>query len=229
MPKETFFNLPDEKRERITAVAIEEFGSNEYADVSISRMVAKAGIAKGSFYQYFDDKEDLYCYLLDLIVQKKKEMFSLEHPDPDHIGIFAYLHWIVQAGVRFEVTYPELMQVAYRALNQTGYPRAFVVRAQRESRLFYMRLVARGKVQGDISPQVDDELAAFIFDTIFTGVGQYLLERFEYSEDTAQGQHAFFEAPDVVRIFEQTVDILEHGMGVPHAVQAGAAVAATQE
>ena len=48
MPKETFFNLPDEKRERITAVAIEEFGHNEYADVSISRIVAKAGIAIGA-------------------------------------------------------------------------------------------------------------------------------------------------------------------------------------
>jgi len=101
MPKETFFNLPDEKRERITAIAIEEFGSNDYADVSISRIVARAGIAKGSFYQYFEDKEDLYVYLLDLITEKKKEAFSMDQPDPAHTGIFQYMHWILRSGVQF--------------------------------------------------------------------------------------------------------------------------------
>lgn len=213
MPKETFFNLPEEKRNRILAVAVEEFGSNEYADVSISRMVAKAGIAKGSFYQYFEDKEDLYTYLLDLIVQKKKEAFSLDHPDPEHIGVFRYLHWIVQIGVQYELDNQELMRVAYRALNQTGLPKTFVTHAQQESRRFYQQLVAVGKAQGDIASEVDDELAAFIFDTVVTGLGHYLLERVPGYGETEQGYRAFFELPNVARIFDQTMDILEHGMG----------------
>ena len=50
MPKETFFNLPDDKRRRILDVVIDEFADNDYANVSISRIVARAGIAKGSFY-----------------------------------------------------------------------------------------------------------------------------------------------------------------------------------
>jgi TetR/AcrR family transcriptional regulator len=54
MPKQTFFNLPDEKRDLITDVVIDEFADNDYDKVSISRIVQRAGIAKGSFYQYFD-------------------------------------------------------------------------------------------------------------------------------------------------------------------------------
>ena len=59
MPKITFFNLPDEKRQLILDIAIDEFAENDFANVSISRIVARAGIAKGSFYQYFEDKDDL--------------------------------------------------------------------------------------------------------------------------------------------------------------------------
>jgi AcrR family transcriptional regulator len=213
MPKETFFNLPAEKREHITNIAIEEFGDNEYADVSISRIVARAGIAKGSFYQYFDDKEDLYSYLLDLIVQKKWEMFSLDHPDPQHIGIFRYLRWMAEAGVQFELTYPDLMRVGYRALSRNLYPQEFQARARQKAHEFYRQLVALGKEQGDIAPEIDDDLAAYVFDSIFLGLGQYLPLRTGRSADDTPGQPAFFELPEVVRVFEQTINILEHGMG----------------
>ena len=216
MPKETFFNLPAEKREHITNIAIDEFGSHEYADVSISRFVARAGIAKGSFYQYFADKEDLYAYLFDLILQKKWAMFSLDHPDPEHIGIFRYLHWMAKIGVQFELTYPDLVRVGYRALNHNAYPQKFYARARQEAHTFYKRLVAKGKEQGDIAPDIDEDLAAYLFDVIFLGLGQYLVQNVAERADIRSGERAFFEQPEVVRIFEQTVNILEHGMGARH-------------
>jgi TetR/AcrR family transcriptional regulator len=220
LPKETFFNLPDEKREHITKVAIEEFAAHEYGDVSISRFVARAGIAKGSFYQYFEDKEDLHEYLLNLIVQKKWEMFSLEHPDPQHTGIFHYLHWMAQAGVQFELAYPELVRIGYRAMSRNSYPQKFQKRAQEDAHLFYRRLVAKGKEQGDISPEIDEDLAAFIFDAFFSGLGQYMAQRVAAHEEEWQGTRAFFEMPEMVRVFDQVVNILEHGMGLSHPVKA---------
>jgi AcrR family transcriptional regulator len=65
-------------------VILDEFSENDYANVSISRIVARAGIAKGSFYQYFENKEDLYGYLVDVIAETKTKIFSLDHPDPHH-------------------------------------------------------------------------------------------------------------------------------------------------
>ena len=64
MPTSTFFRLPEEKRARLTEAAWEEFTQVSYTDASINKIVQKARIPRGSFYQYFSDKEDLFRYLL---------------------------------------------------------------------------------------------------------------------------------------------------------------------
>lgn len=64
MPTSTFFRLPAEKRERLMDAAWEEFTSSSYSEASINRIIHKAHIPRGSFYQYFRDKEDLFWYLL---------------------------------------------------------------------------------------------------------------------------------------------------------------------
>lgn len=50
---------------RLVESAWEEFTHISYADVSINKIIQAAGIPRGSFYQYFDGKEDLFFYLLD--------------------------------------------------------------------------------------------------------------------------------------------------------------------
>lgn len=64
MPTSTFFRLPEEKRQRLTDAAWEEFGRVGFADVSINKIICKAQIPRGSFYQYFSGKEDLFQYLM---------------------------------------------------------------------------------------------------------------------------------------------------------------------
>ncbi len=65
MPSETFLRLPEEKRARFLDAAWDEFTQVRFADASINQIIKKAGIPRGSFYQYFIDKEDLFLYLLD--------------------------------------------------------------------------------------------------------------------------------------------------------------------
>ena len=59
MIKRTFYNLPEQKRQRIIDAIVEEFSSSSTEKVSINRIVKAANISRGSFYQYFDDKVDL--------------------------------------------------------------------------------------------------------------------------------------------------------------------------
>ena len=63
MPKSTFFNLSEEKRQRIINATIDEFIENSYDNVLISNIAKRSCIPVGSFYQYFYDKDDLYLYL----------------------------------------------------------------------------------------------------------------------------------------------------------------------
>lgn len=64
MPSKTFYNLDKEKQSKLINAAINEFSRVEYEKVSINQIIIHAGIARGSFYMYFTDKEDLMKYLL---------------------------------------------------------------------------------------------------------------------------------------------------------------------
>lgn len=77
MPTKTFFNLQDEKKNKIIEVSKNEFSRYSFYDASINRIIKEAGISRGSFYQYFNNKEDLFIYILDdyknIIIQWIKE------------------------------------------------------------------------------------------------------------------------------------------------------------
>ena len=68
MCTETFLRLPEEKRKRFLDAAWEEFVSVSKADASINQIVRRAGIPRGSFYQYFTDKEELFGYLMEHVI-----------------------------------------------------------------------------------------------------------------------------------------------------------------
>lgn len=63
MPTQTFFHLPEEKREKLLCAARAEFSRVPYAEASINKIVQAASIPRGSFYMYFHDKADLFRYL----------------------------------------------------------------------------------------------------------------------------------------------------------------------
>ncbi|ALS01145.1 TetR family transcriptional regulator [Enterococcus silesiacus] len=73
MPKKTFFHLTKEKQQRLLEAASIEFSRTALNDASIANIVRLAEIPRGSFYQYFEDKEDLYYYYFDLLRQDSKK------------------------------------------------------------------------------------------------------------------------------------------------------------
>ena len=181
---------------------------------SRSRIVARAGIAKGSFYQYFADKEDLYSYLIGLIGETKTRYLGLDHPDPQHAGIFAYMRWLAEVGLGFELAYPKLTRVGVRALNARGFPTAIDPQIHEATMAYYRRLVEVGQAQGDIAPDLDPGLAAVIFDGVLNNVGRYIVERVIGEGDVAEQEVGpFWSVLSVKELFAQTVSILEHGLG----------------
>jgi TetR/AcrR family transcriptional regulator len=211
MPKQTFYNLPPEKQARFLEIAIAEFAANDYRNASISRIVAQAGIAKGSFYQYFENKAALYRYLLDLGGQEKAALFQATPAEPGH-SLFAYLRQLFQAGLDFELSQPGLSQIGYRAVKADGLPDDFLAEARSGGRAFFASLVAEGQRQGSVNPALDPDLVAFIFNTIFIELGRYLLER-SAEEGEDGGGNGRFPHPTVIEpLFEQVLDILERGL-----------------
>lgn len=75
MPKQTFIKLPIDKKETLIHAAKKEFSRVPLFEASIANIVKEAGIPRGSFYQYFEDKEDLYYFLLDEYSQRLRKRF----------------------------------------------------------------------------------------------------------------------------------------------------------
>jgi AcrR family transcriptional regulator len=65
MPKKTFYKLADTKRKAFLHEAYKEFSLHSFDAASITNMVNSLGIAKGSVYQYFDNKEELHDFLIN--------------------------------------------------------------------------------------------------------------------------------------------------------------------
>lgn len=64
MPSSRFMRLSEEKRAVIWAAAVQEFVDQPYEKVSINKIIKQAGISRGSFYTYFEDKRDLLAFIL---------------------------------------------------------------------------------------------------------------------------------------------------------------------
>lgn len=76
MPSERFYRLPEVKRKLICEAAIKEFARVTIDKVSINQIIKNAGISRGSFYTYFEDKWDILAYVFEDSHQKYIDMMK---------------------------------------------------------------------------------------------------------------------------------------------------------
>jgi len=91
MPKETFFNLDKAKRDKIIDAAKKEFTVNQLRKSRVSNIIKTAGIPRGSFYQYFEDIDDLYFYVINNMFHKVYHAGAKYCADTNDIFVFAQL------------------------------------------------------------------------------------------------------------------------------------------
>lgn len=89
MPKKTFFNLSEEKRKKITDTLIKYFATKPYSRVDIEDVAKECGVAKGSMYQYFENKKDMYFYVIEESAKRLLEVANKY--DFEKMSIFEYV------------------------------------------------------------------------------------------------------------------------------------------
>jgi AcrR family transcriptional regulator len=57
--------MPADARSRLLDLAIGEFAERGFEEASLNEILSRAGISKGAYYYYFDDKEDLFATALE--------------------------------------------------------------------------------------------------------------------------------------------------------------------
>lgn len=78
MPTKAFFNLDLKKQEDLLKAARKEFSTNSFENASINQIIKEINMPRGSFYLYFENKEDLYIYILKNYFKSfKKILFQI--------------------------------------------------------------------------------------------------------------------------------------------------------
>ncbi|HHL52858.1 MAG TPA: TetR/AcrR family transcriptional regulator [Flammeovirgaceae bacterium] len=129
MPHKTFYNLPEGKRSRFLQAAYAEFARHGYEGASISRLVMHLGIAKGSVYQYFTDKKELYHYLAKEAFRQVEALLRQACPWPGG-DFYTWYESLLMAEVKYYLHLPHRALVLQQATGTLTEPAADF-RAQR--------------------------------------------------------------------------------------------------
>ncbi len=186
MPKETFFNLPDEKRESIEATAVSEFAAHGYDNASINRIVANAKIAKGSFYQYFAGKKDLYKHLMMRIAEKKIDYLS---PILQNLGdhdFFTLLQELYRSGLDFARQNPKAALIGNQIFKYRDHPihQEIFKESQDAGKTFYEQLIRLAISRCEIRPYIDISLVIHILNTLNVAIFEYYFETVKVTTST---------------------------------------------
>jgi TetR/AcrR family transcriptional regulator len=215
MPKATFQHLPAAKRERFTSAALDEFALHDYRTASLSRIVRTAGIAKGSVYQYFGGKQDLYLYLVTLAAERKFGFIDGALP-ADEDDFFERFRLTVFHGARFDFTHPRLASLLYNATYEPSGPETRAVSTQlRAASYRYLRgLVDAGIRAGDLRADLDVDFAVFALYQLTISLRDYLSERFSFSfvDAVRRGGGSPVPDDDLMAVLGAFVDLLHRGL-----------------
>lgn len=204
VPKDTFYNLPAEKRDLICQVAAAEFAEYGYELASINRIVSKAGISKGSFYQYFENKKGLYLYLLKLIGTEKANYISPIMANPDEHDIFTLLREMYVSGIRFAGEHPDYAEINNKLLRKKDAPifKEVVDSNMPAAAEFFEGLLGRAIARGEIRADIDLKMFAFMIASMSTIVAEYHIENIAQTYDET-----------MMVTIDKFLDFLRNGIG----------------
>lgn len=171
MPKQTFFNLETKKQQRILDCAIDEFAAHPYEHAKLSNIIREAGIPRGSFYQYFEDKYDLYLYILDVFKTKKMSYMSDVMKNPTEMPFLDLLRELYLLGIRFALDHPKLVQMTAHLLAVRNELYQKIMKDNLELAIkMYVELIELDKARGRIKESVDSETLAKLVVDLTTNV-----------------------------------------------------------
>jgi AcrR family transcriptional regulator len=205
MPKETFFNLSDEKRHIIQNAALNEFADHGYEGASINRIVAAAGIAKGSFYQYFEDKADLFKQILTYIGELKMAYVSPVLLNPTEFDFFTLLEELYRTGLAFGREHPKAAKLGFE-VNENKTSQVFKELLQESRQMatgFFMPILDLAIERGEVRPDIDKQ---FVIHMMI----QMQLASFDYYLEYRQGESV---DDDIMPTINLMLDFIRNGIG----------------
>lgn len=210
MPKDTFFNLNEEKREKVVRSAISEFLKHGFEKGNVGDIAKNAGVAKGSLYQYFEDKKELFMYSVSWSIElfiKKLQNDTV----PGDINIFDYFYQS-SAGTLMQIKEEREIAVFIQDVFLGKYSSVadesitIMMKAADE---YVLRLIREGKENGSIRKDISDNILSMFLTGASMKIKEYLLKKARNAgTDLIDEEFETYES-DIKAMLE----LLKNGMG----------------
>lgn len=165
--KSTFNNLPADKQELILREAVREFGEYGFRQASVNRIVERTGIAKGSLYQYFANKEALFLYVFGRFAELIKQTVR-EAGGGGEADFFIRMAQVMRAGEGFVRSHPDFFRLYLKLAGDADVPH----RAQLLGLLrlfpaeYFAPLLEQGQREGLVRSDVRLEAMVFLIEGV---------------------------------------------------------------
>ncbi|MEQ8417078.1 MAG: TetR/AcrR family transcriptional regulator [Imperialibacter sp.] len=211
----TFNNLTQQRQQEIIGACLEEFAFNDYQSASLSTIVKKLDLAKGSFYRYFESKQSLYFYLLDYAVQQRlaNDKGFIKQPPEDFFDLII-LHF--RAKVHFDKTQGVVSAFLYNVLREKNTDELGNIQAIRKQKALDImyQLVDQYVENGQLRNDIDRKILAW--HVLQTQLSIFEFMELHYQQDfrqNIQNNKQLYTLPEeeLVAIARQFVEIQKNG------------------
>ncbi len=165
----TFRQLPPDKQERVLDAALTEFADQGYQAASLNRLVAQAGIAKGSLYQYFPNKEGIFRHIFQFSLGQVQRTLTTVKEETLEEGLFVRLEKSLLAGVGFLREHPRVFGLYLKIQFDKNVPfrEELLAAVRRHAAAYFASLVRRARARGELRPGVPEAAVLFLLDALF--------------------------------------------------------------
>lgn len=163
MPTQTYLNLPVAKQEAVLAAAMDEFSKRNVEEAKLSNIIRLAGIPRGSLYQYFENKEDLYVYAFEKLRADRREFtkpaFDYYLTSP-FLTFFEHFYALDTEYLARHPVHIQMGKVLYS--HASGVSLSLIRGIKTRYRDIFVIAIERDKEQGNIRSDVDVAVLADI-------------------------------------------------------------------
>ncbi|MGM0396111.1 MAG: TetR/AcrR family transcriptional regulator [Bacillota bacterium] len=184
MPNQTFFNLSHEKKHRITQGAKEVFAQKHYSNVTIDSIVEKADIPKGSFYQYFHNKDDLFKHVFKDIGTDKSN-FLLDIANESNESFSSLITRLVLESSKFENRDETMIALKGRFLKECpqSVKEDILSDIMPDTMKLFETIIEAYVKKGDFRADIDTKAASFTITSALLNIEKYSDEEgFDYGQ-----------------------------------------------
>lgn len=161
MPTQTFLKLPKGKQDRVVTAAVKEFATRRFSEAKLSNIIKEAKIPRGSFYQYFKDKMDLYKHVFDIIGKRKMEYLTEDLMNPNNLAFFDLFRELYRMGLKFAIENPDYVRISSLMMAQKDLVYQEVFGNNINIAIdFYKDMIIRDQKEGRMDLNIDPDILA---------------------------------------------------------------------